>query len=165
MTTTQLESMEVTVPQALLVQLDGATSNTADVGPAISAAFETLFGAVSKAGLAPSGPPRAIYTAWGPNETRFTVAVPIARAPEAPIAGEGITVAAVPERVALRFVHHGPYRELHSTYSLIEAWLRERGGIKTSADWVRYAPMWEEYMNDPTTTPESDLVTRIYFTL
>lgn len=162
-TTTQLESMEVTVPQALLAQLERTTSNTADLGPDMSAAFEALYAAVGKAGITPSGRPRAIYTAWGPNEVRFTVAVPIDRAPT--VVPDGIEVAAMPERVALRFVHQGPYRELRATYGRIEAWLRERGGIKTPEDWARYAPMWEEYMNDPTTTPESDLVTRIYLSI
>lgn len=162
-TTTQLESMEVTVPQALLAQLERTTTNTADLGPDMSAAFETLYAAVGKAGITPSGPPRAVYTAWGPNEVRFTVAVPIDRAPA--VVPEEITVAASPERTALWFVHHGPYRELRATYGRIEEWLRQRGGIKTPEDWSRYAPMWEEYMNDPTTTPESDLITRIYLTL
>lgn len=162
-TTTQLESMEVKVPQALLAQLERTTTNTADLGPDMSAAFEALYAAIGKAGITPCGPPRAIYTAWGPNEVRFTVAVPIDRAPvDVP---EGITVAASPERTTLRFVHQGPYRELRATYGRIEAWLRERGGIKTPEDWARYAPMWEEYMNDPTTTPESALLTRIYLTL
>ena len=35
----------------------------------------------------------------------------------------------------------------------------------SAADWERYAPMWEEYVSDPTRTLESELVTRIYFTL
>jgi effector-binding domain-containing protein len=69
------------------------------------------------------------------------------------------------ESSALRFVHHGPYRDVRNTYDRIEAWLRERGGIKTPADWARYSPMWEEYLNDPATTPESELITRIYLTL
>jgi effector-binding domain-containing protein len=162
-TTSQLESMEVTVPQSLLAQLERTSSNMGDLGPDMSAAFGALYAAIARAGITPSGPPRAIYTAWGPNEVRFTVALPIDRAPA--VVPEGITVAASPERTALRFVHHGSYRELRATYGRIEAWLRERGGIKRPDDWARYAPMWEEYMNDPSTTPEADLVTRIYLTL
>ena len=163
MTTTQLEPVEVTVPQVLLAQLERTTYNTADLGPDMSAAFGALYAAIGKAGITPSGPPRAIYTAWGPNEVRFIAAVPIGRAPT--VVPEGITVAASPELVALRFVHHGSYRDLRATYGRIETWLRERGAIKTPEDWARYAPMWEEYMNDPATTPESDLLTRIYLTL
>ena len=74
-------------------------------------------------------------------------------------------MATLPERVALRFVHHGPYRDIRSTYARIESWLRERGGIKTPADWANYSPMWEEYMNDPAQTPESKLETRIFLPL
>ena len=54
---------------------------------------------------------------------------------------------------------------MRDTYDIIEAWLRARGAIKTTADRARYAPMWEEYLNDPATTPESELITRIYLTL
>jgi effector-binding domain-containing protein len=77
----------------------------------------------------------------------------------------GVALDTIPESTALRFVHHGPYRDLPATYERIEAWLRERGGIRTAADWARYSPMWEEYVTDPETTPESALITRIYLTL
>ena len=165
MTITQLDSMEVTVPAALVAQLERSTSDLANVAATISAAFEALYAAVWRNQLKMVGLPRAIYNTWSPTEVRFVVAVPVERAPAGPLDAQDVTIAALPERTALRFVHHGPYRDLSSTYGRIEAWLRERGGIKEPSDWARYAPMWEEYMNDPRTTPESELVTRIYLTL
>ncbi|HEX6052825.1 MAG TPA: GyrI-like domain-containing protein [Gemmatimonadaceae bacterium] len=164
-TATQLESMEVTVPPTLVAQVEGVTTEPAEIPSAMSAAFRKLHDALVAERLAQVGPPQAIYTAWGPREVQFTVAVPIERAPHAPIGSAGITVATLPERTALRFVHRGPYHEIRSTYERIESWLRERGGIKTPADWARYSPMWEEYMNDPATTPESELLTHIFLTL
>ena len=127
-------------------------------------AFGTLYAAVGRAGLTPSGAPRAIYTAWGADEVGFAVAAPIDREPVTAL-DAGVGTAKLPERVALRFVHRGPYREIKATYDQIESWLRERGGIKTPADWAHYCPMWEEYVNDPATTPESELVTNIFFSL
>jgi effector-binding domain-containing protein len=165
MTATQLDSMEVTVPSALVAQLERSTSDPATIAATMGEAFETLYAAVQRNGLQTVGPPRAIYTTWSPDEVRFTVAVPIERAPPTPLDTPDVTVEALPECTALRFVHHGPYRELRSTYGRIEGWLRDRGGIKEPADWAKYAPMWEEYMNDPQTTPESELVTRIYLAL
>jgi effector-binding domain-containing protein len=34
--------------------------------------------------------------------------------------------------------------------------------MNSEADWTRYMPMWEEYLNDPHTTSEAELVTHIY---
>jgi effector-binding domain-containing protein len=165
MTATQLESMEVLVPEALVAQLEGLTSTQQDIGAVIRQGFATLYGAIGQAGIGPAGAPRAIYTAWGPNEIHFTAAVPVDRSPATTPDAGGVRIAHLPARVALRFVHRGPYRDISATYDRIDTWLRERGGISTPADWARYAPMWEEYMNDPATTPESDLETRIFLSL
>jgi AraC family transcriptional regulator len=125
----------------------------------------TLHNAVRSGRLVQVGPPRAIYTTWGPSDIRFTVAIPIDHAPQGGTGSQGVTIATLPECTALRFVHRGAYRDLRQTYDRIDEWLRERGGITEPSDWARYAPMWEEYLNDPAQTPESELLTRIYLTL
>jgi len=61
----------------------------------------------------------------------------------------------------LRFTHHGPYAELMKTYGRVTEFIKAKGSMQSEADWARYIPMWEEYMNDPETTPEADLVTPI----
>ena len=164
MTTTQIESMEVMVPAVLVMQIEGLTAKPEELGAAIGSAFGRLYAAVGRAGLAASGPPRAIYTAWGPDQVRFTVASPVDREPATPL-DPGVSTATLPERSALRFIHRGPYRDIRATYDQVESWLRERGGLKTPSDWAHYSPMWEEYVNDPATTPESELVTRIFLAL
>jgi effector-binding domain-containing protein len=40
--------------------------------------------------------------------------------------------------------------------------MQTQGLLKTEADWARFMPMWEEYLNDPETVPEAELVTYIY---
>ena len=163
MTVAQLDSMEVMVPAALVAQAEGA-STPAGLGSEIGKTFGLLYAAVGQAGLVLSGAPRAIYTAWSPDEVRFTVAVPIDRRPTTPLSNN-VDVAELPAGKALRFVHLGPYRDIRATYDRIESWLRDRGAIRTPADWARYSPMWEEYLNDPATTPESELVTHIFLPL
>ena len=39
---------------------------------------------------------------------------------------------------------------------------KAKGPLQCEADWARYMPMWEEYLNDPQTTPEAELLTYIY---
>jgi len=54
----------------------------------------------------------------------------------------------------------GPYSEIEAAYHwLFSEWL------PTSGYETRDFPMWEEYVNDPKTTPASDLKTRIYLPL
>lgn len=54
----------------------------------------------------------------------------------------------------------GPYSEIEAAYHwLFSEWL------PTSGHETRDFPMWEEYVNDPKTTPASDLKTRIYLPL
>jgi effector-binding domain-containing protein len=164
-TTTHLESMEVEVDPVLAATLTTTSpSDPQAIGAATAASFGTLGAFLARHALSPCGPPRTIYTTYGPRETTFTVAFPLAIAP-AGISEDGVRIERLPGVRALRFVHRGPYDTLRETYGQIDAWLRERGGIKTDADWARYSPMWEEYMNDPATTPPAELVTRIYLTL
>ena len=164
---TDLKSMEVLVPATLILACRASSSAEPNaISAAVGGAFQKIaaFQAINR--IQASGPPRVVYSEWSTNGVKFTAEVPIADVPPPNVRDTSeVTINASPETSALRFEHRGPYREVRATYDRIEAWLRERGGIKTAADWARYAPMWEEYLNDPTTTPEAELITRIYLTL
>ena len=164
--TTNLESMEVAVSPTLVAESRGASGpDPTTIGPAVATAFQKVEAFLKANAITAAGAPRVTYAEWGPSGVTFTAAIPIAGGQRTVLDTPDVSIKSVPESTALRFVHRGPYRDVRHTYGRIEAWLRERGGIKTVADWARYAPMWEEYMNDPATTPESELVTRIYLTL
>lgn len=164
--TTNLESKELLVPPTLVAEHHATCStDPAAIDGAMRMAFGKVHGFLAQNAIAASGPPRVIYTEWSPTGLKFTAAIPIADVPTKAVDSPDVSIKALPECSALRFVHRGPYREVKDTYDRIEAWLRERGGIKTAADWAHYSPMWEEYLNDPATTPEPELITRIYLTL
>ncbi len=40
--------------------------------------------------------------------------------------------------------------------------MKGEGLLTSEADWAKFMPMWEEYMNDPRSTPETDLLTYVY---
>lgn len=165
MTTQQLESMEVQVDPTPAVQLQSQSSTEPEaISAAVSAAFSALGEFLGRHAITPVGPPRIIYTAWNANETRFTLAFPVAMLPQVG-PNETVTVGVLPGVRALRFEHVGPYDTLRHTYERIDAWLKDHKAIDGGSDWERYMPMWEEYINDPQTTPASDLVTRIYLPL
>ncbi len=162
----EFDSLEFTQTQAapvLAVQVSGECgTEPSSVGPAISKAFDQLGRLLKKHALAPAGPPRAIYTAYGPTGMKFIVALPIAAPPTTPVAPGLASIGPLAGTKALRFTHRGPYAGLMGTYGQITAFMKARGLMASEADWAHYMPMWEEYLNDPDTTPQADLLTYIY---
>jgi len=158
-----LEFAEVEVPRILAAQMPGAVGpDPAAIAGAMRSAFTELMAFVRQLKLSPSGPPRVIYMAHGPQGVRFTVVMPVAAPPATTrMIGPGF-VKAIPAARAMRFTHHGPYAELAKTYGLLTEFLKAKGLMKTDADWAKYMPMWEEYLNDPQTTPPEKLLTYIY---
>jgi hypothetical protein len=158
-----LEFAEVEVPSVLAAQMPGVSgAGPAAIAGAMRSAFNELMGFVRQHKLTPAGPPRAIYTAYGPQGVRFIVAMPIVKPQAMPrTIGPGF-IKPLAGAKAMRFTHRGPYAELVKTYGRITEFLKTRGQIKTEVDWGRYMPMWEEYLNDPHTTRPEDLRTYIY---
>jgi effector-binding domain-containing protein len=158
-----LEYVEVSVAPTLAAQTSTrCPSDPASIRAAMERAFGELMTFFARHGTFPVGPPRTIYTGHGPEGTEFTVAFPVGGPPAAAPEGGPVTVGPLPAGKAHRFTHRGPYPGLGKTYEGITGWLKERGLIQNEADWVRFMPMWEEYVNDPRATPEADLVTYIY---
>jgi effector-binding domain-containing protein len=163
---TTLESMEVMVPATLVAECHASSvAESSAISTAVGAALQKIQAYLSANAIPSAGAPRVVYTEWSPAGVKFSAAIPVAAVPPNVKNSPDVAIKPTAESTALRFVHRGPYRDVRNTYDRIEAWLRARGGIKTAADWSRYSPMWEEYLNDPATTPESELITRIYLTL
>jgi len=159
---TELEFAEVQVAPALSVQLSVESApDPASIAPAMHQAFESVMSFVTRHGLALNGQPRTIYTKYGAGTLSFLVALPVAATPSVPDEPP-IRVDTLPGARAYRFTHHGPYQNLPLTYRQITAFLMEKGLLKSEADWARYMPMWEEYLNDPEKTPAAELRAFIY---
>ena len=158
-----LEFMEVEVASILAAQIVGKSSpDPSDIAQAMSAAFDALMAFVETGQLIPAGPPRSIYTSYDPDGVRFVVAVPVVQ-PGGELKTEGPgSVEPIAGGSAMRFTHRGPYNGLMKTYGRITEFLKAQGFMQSEADWLKYMPMWEEYLNDPHTTPEADLLTYIY---
>ncbi|WP_321476912.1 GyrI-like domain-containing protein [uncultured Paludibaculum sp.] len=165
-TATELEFAEVQVAAALAVQLSNrCVPDPASISAAIRAGFESLMNFVTRHGLSMNGHPRAIYTDYGAAGVSFTLALPVAAGPSEPVDEPSICVETLGAAKAYRFTHHGPYEKLALTYNQIAGFMKEQGWMQSEADWARYMPMWEEYQNDPDSTPASELVTHIYLPL
>ncbi|MBN1359694.1 MAG: GyrI-like domain-containing protein [Sedimentisphaerales bacterium] len=158
-----LEFTEVEMAPVLAAQIPGKSSTEpASIAQAMRSAFEALMGLIQANKLSPAGPPRAIYKTYGGDGVEFVVALPLAKPPASPIADGSGFVDTLAGTKALRFTHRGSYQGLAATYGQITEFMKAKGLMQTEADWARYMPMWEEYLNDPHTTPEAELLTYIY---
>ncbi len=158
-----IQPEQVTTPPVLAAQYStGCGTDPKEISATMGKAFEAIHHFTQSRQLQFAGPPRAIYTGYGAEGTEFTVAVPIAAAPASDTGESEVTVGEIPGAQALRFIHKGPYPKLMETYQQITEWMKDQGMLKSDADWAKYMPMWEEYMNDPDSTPEEELITHIY---
>ena len=123
----------------------------------IVAAFKTVYGAMAKQGLKASGPPMTIYTATDDTSFQFQAAVPVEQVPTLPAGSEIVVGKSVAGR-ALMFIHRGSYEALDSTYEAVTDYLDEKK-LEGKDLFI------EQYMKDPLSTPENDLVIEIYVPL
>jgi effector-binding domain-containing protein len=104
-----------------------------------------------------SGAPMTIYTSTDDTGFKFQAAVPVKDAPSLPAESE-IKVGKSPAGAALKFVHRGSYDAMDTTYEAITDHLEEKK-LEAKELFV------EQYMKDPVTTAEDDLVIDIYVPL
>jgi len=161
-----LQYAEVEAPAVLALQVQRrSTMDPASISRSIGDGFSQLQRVLTEQTLTPAGPPRTVYTSHAKEEIGFSVAIPILAAPASIPADSGVTVGTLEGGRTMRFTHRGPYPNLKTTYGRITEFLKEKGLMETEADWAKYMPMWEEYLNDPHMTPEAELLTHIYLPL
>jgi effector-binding domain-containing protein len=147
---------QVTMTERTIVYLEGAGAWDSAF-ETIVRAFKSVYDAMAKLGAKPDGAPMTIYTATSDTGFQFQAAVPVARAP-APPPRSDIKIGKSPAGTALKFVHRGSYDEMDTTYEAISHHLEERN-LEAQDLFV------EQYVRDPVTTPEDDLVVEIYVPL
>ncbi len=144
---------EVTLTAKTMVLAKGAaTWDTAF--DSLVGSFKTVLAALEKQGIKPSGPPMTIYTATDDTGFEYMAGFPVAEAPKGPLPAD-IVVGKSPEGRALKYIHRGSYDAMDSTYEAITNNLEEK---KLEARDL----FAEQYVTDPLTTPEDNLVIEIY---
>jgi effector-binding domain-containing protein len=148
--------VEVAMPETTIIYFAG--SGLWDSAfETIVGALKSVYGALDKLGIKASGAPMTIYTATDDTGFQFQAAVPIAQAPSTPPGGD-IMVGKSPTGKALKFVHRGSYDAMDTTYEAITNYLDDKR-LEAKDLFV------EQYIKDPLTTPEDDLVIEVYVPL
>jgi effector-binding domain-containing protein len=122
----------------------------------LTAAFKSVYGELERQGIKAAGAPMVIYTATDETGFQFWAAAPVAQVPNLP-QGD-IKVGKSPIGKALKFVHRGSYDSMDTTYEAITNYLDDKR-LDARDLFI------EQYMKDPVTTPEDDLVIEVYVPL
>lgn len=131
-----------------------STTDPADVGRAIGAAFGQLRAGLQKQNIQPAGAPLAITRRWdeAAKVYEFEAGLPVDAGVTA--LAEGLQLGNTYAGLALHVEVKGPYSGIKHAYEQVDAWLHA-SGLKSNGD------VWEQYPNDPATTPPAELLTLI----
>ncbi len=152
-----LQVEETTVPSVLVAYVE-ATSGKDDqeIAAAIGSGYARVGAFLATRGLKQAAPPITINRKWDDSGYEFDAAIPVDRTPEGEIPADSpVKIKSTYTGTALVATHKGPYRGMRSTYDKLFAYSKARGYAENGAPW-------DEYVSDPGSTPEADLVTRIY---
>jgi effector-binding domain-containing protein len=133
-----------------------SSKDTQAIGEAIGRGYEKVLAFMKVHGLTQSGPPITINTRDDDTGYGFDAAIPVDKAPEKELpASSPVKLKATYGGKALQIVSKGPYAEMPKVYAKLRSYMAARGYEPAGAPW-------DEYVSDPATTPEADLITNIY---
>ena len=122
--------------------------------PTLKDKFKTISAFLDKQKLKAAGSSMTIYTLVTDKGFEFQTAVPLTEAPVNLPRGT-VTAGQSPIGKAMKFVHRGSYDSMDMLYESIIHFLDEKN-IQRQGLFV------EEYVTDPTTTPEDKLVVNVF---
>ena len=142
------ELVELRAQPTLTVRTRASVDRMPEVlGPAWGA----VMACAAKTGVEPADAPFVAYHNADLQDLDVEIGMTFAVA----LPGEGdVRAGEIPAGQAAECVHVGPYTELHRAYRALEAWITEQG--------LEHAgPAHEFYLDDPGSTSEADLRTRV----
>jgi effector-binding domain-containing protein len=115
--------------------------------------FKTVTEFLKKENIKPAGPSMTIYLSTDDTGFEFRAAIPIEAPPANPPKGD-IELGQSPAGKMLKFVHRGSYDAMDTTYEAITNFLDTKQ-LEAQETFI------EEYVTDPITTAEEELVINV----
>lgn len=146
-----------TLPEQHYLYVDREASFTTPnaIADAMASGFGAVFGFTQSQGITPLTMPSSIYIEMPAGEImKFRAAVFI-NAEDAGKADGEVKSAVIPAGEALTATHVGPYANMNQSHKALWDYADEQGLAKGM-------PVWEIYVDDPTSTPEEKLRTEIF---
>jgi len=118
-------------------------------------AFDSLMGYLSETGTEPAFAPYVGYFNMDMQDLDIEVGFPVAQT----LPGNNeVKPGEIPAGKQVSCLYTGPYSKIEPAYAAITEWVSANGYIATGI-------CYEFYLNDPVTTPENELLTKIVFLL
>ena len=129
----------------------------AEIASALGKAYFQILAFIDTNRLASDGAPLSIAREFTGSALAFDAAIPVrGLTDETRRGGPGVKIGATYGGPVIRAKHRGSYASLTSTHRKIAAYLAALG-------IERNGSAWESYVSDPGNTPETDLLTYLYY--
>lgn len=141
------------VPKMPVLYIKG-TCNNEEIGPTLSRILPRVFSSLVELGVRPVGPPFCRYTSWREADCDLEGGILV----DGLVSGIGeIEGGQIGGCKAVRTLHTGPYKDLHTAYTAGAEWMKENGQQGAGAPF-------ELYLTDPGKVPDpADWQTEIYW--
>jgi len=154
----EIEVVEVPPQDILFLRVGepGAANLELDAGIAesLAVAFDEIVAWMNENDVVMAGRPMTINHSGGETGYELLAAIPIEVPPDE-TAGR-IMAGTSPSGQAVRIIHRGSYARMATSYQKLSAYMDVH-------DLREGEYSWEHYLSDPAETPESELVTYIYY--
>ena len=182
---TSLKALAESMPNADFSDLDVAVVDVApvdilyvssvvgvqprDIADSLAQAYQQIRTFIHDHHIEVSGQPLAISHTVEESGVAFDAAIPVTLPDGGGLLGDGVldwadaAAASVhrgvsPSGRAIRAIHRGSYSRMRSTYEKLAAYMQAHGLREGTVSW-------EQYVSDPSQTPEEELLTHIFFML
>ena len=144
-------------PQTIAYVTTNSMPSAAAISEAMGEAFFDVLRFIDRHGLREAGAPLSVSRNFSGSRLVFDAGVPVQGTLESTSeSGNGVRLGQSYGGPAIRVAHTGPYGGLARTHEKIAAYLAAYG-IERNGD------AWESYESDPARTPESELLTYVYY--
>ncbi len=151
-----MDFVRKTLPEQHYIYVEREASMTGtEIADAMASGFGEVFSFKEKNGVKPLSMPTAIYMDMPDGEKMMFRAGFFVSAEDAARAEGQIQSGVMPAGEAFMATHVGPYAKLHETHKALWDHM-EAEGVE------RAMPVWEVYIDDPTTVPEMEIRTEVF---
>lgn len=121
---------------------------------AIGVAYEKIIGFITANNINMAGSPKIITLGFSPDNYQFLAVIPVDQNNVVDDNGE-IMASSMYAGKALKIIHQGSYNNLKQSYDILFAYLTQNNLEKNGHPW-------EDFVTDPSTVAQEDLITYIY---
>jgi effector-binding domain-containing protein len=115
------------------------------IGQTLAQILPEVMACLTEAGITPAAPPFTRYYSFSKDEIDLEAGFPVLQ----PIEAKGrVAPSKLPGGKVAEAWHHGDYRQLSTTWTRVEAWLKKQPGVEMGDE------RWEVYWTDPGREPD-----------